>query len=161
VTAFTATVRLVDGKAVEMQGRTRRAADGTACLDLEFMRIDQQRRRTFAGAATIALGAAEDAFAAARALDKAGVTLPVEPARSINVRINGRRTTVKLEALFADGLQEIANAQGIELDELLSQIERANDSAGQPYNLASAARVYVLRWFFEKARRDGGGGLDS
>jgi len=75
----------------------------------------------------------------------------VMPARSISCRVNGRRTTLKLEAVFVDSLQEIADAQGTSLDELLSQIEREHlsQSVGEhaggtrAFNLTSAARVFV------------------
>jgi len=80
--------------------------------------------------------------------------LPVAPPQAINCRVNGRRTTLKLEAAFAKGLAVIADTQGVSQDELLSQIERANEEAGQPYNLASATRVYTLQWFFMQGRSE-------
>lgn len=61
----------------------------------------------------------------------------------INLRINGRRTTVRLERAFFEGLRAIADREGKtpqELCELVANTEYAG-------TLTSALRVFVLTYF--------------
>jgi predicted DNA-binding ribbon-helix-helix protein len=61
------------------------------------------------------------------------------PKRTISV--NGRKTSVTLEAPFWDELRAIAAAKRISVSELVSQIE--NEKSHD--NLSSALRLFVLK----------------
>ena len=57
-----------------------------------------------------------------------------------NVRIDGRRTSVKLEPDFWENLEKIANGSHATIDTLCSHINRLCGG----HNLTSAIRVFVL-----------------
>lgn len=58
-----------------------------------------------------------------------------------------RRTSIRLEAAFWDGLAEIASAEGVKVDVLTTRIAK-NRATG---TLTSAVRVFVLGWFRERS----------
>lgn len=62
--------------------------------------------------------------------------------RARNVRIHGRRTSVKLEPAFWDALEAAARREGHALNDLCSMI---NDRA-EGYGLTAAIRVFVLAY---------------
>ncbi len=62
--------------------------------------------------------------------------------RKRSVDIAGHRTSVSIEAPFWDALKELAEREGLSLNELITKIDSAR--AG---NLSSAIRVYVLKAF--------------
>jgi predicted DNA-binding ribbon-helix-helix protein len=64
----------------------------------------------------------------------------ISPVRKRSVVINGRKTSVSLEAAFWTGLREIAALRGVALADLASQVDRERDAA----NLSSALRLRVL-----------------
>lgn len=64
--------------------------------------------------------------------------------RRRSVTIAGHRTSVSLEDAFWRALKTIAQARGLSLNRLISEID-----AGRTGNLSSAIRVYVLRHFSE------------
>lgn len=60
--------------------------------------------------------------------------------RKRSVEIAGHRTSVSIEAPFWDALKELADREGLSLNELITRID--DSRAG---NLSSAIRVYVLK----------------
>lgn len=59
-----------------------------------------------------------------------------------------RRTSIRLEAEFWDGLADIASAEGVKLDVLTTRIAN-NRTTG---TLTSAVRVFVLEWFRKQTK---------
>jgi predicted DNA-binding ribbon-helix-helix protein len=57
-----------------------------------------------------------------------------------SIVLNGRKTSVSLEAEFWDGLREIACAQKINLTTLAQQIDQGRNGG----NFSSAIRVFVF-----------------
>ncbi len=68
--------------------------------------------------------------------------------RKHSVVIAGHGTSVSLEAPFWDALKDIADARGLSLNRLITEID---ENRGE--NLSSAIRVYVLAWI--SSRRPG------
>lgn len=66
-----------------------------------------------------------------------------------NLRIDGRRTSMRLENAYWTALEEIAATKGIDPAQLVERIAAA-DTRG---NRTSAIRVYVLAWFRRARRR--------
>ena len=60
-----------------------------------------------------------------------------------SVSINGHNTSVSIEGAFWNALKEIAVAQNISANALVSKIDRERQAA----NLSSAIRVYVLEHY--------------
>jgi len=71
------------------------------------------------------------------------------PPRPRNVRIHGRRTSMRLEQPFWTALEEIAKTLEMPIETLCEGIA---DSAHRG-NLSSAIRVFVLAWSRKKARK--------
>lgn len=65
-----------------------------------------------------------------------------------SVTIAGHETSVSLEPLFWDGLNEAAQALDLPLSALIARIDAERIEALQPPNLASAIRV----WLYARAR---------
>lgn len=65
-----------------------------------------------------------------------------------NVRIAGRRTTLRLEAPVWDALNEIASTEDRLVDDLVTDVERHRLPM---IGLASAVRVFALGWFRYRA----------
>ena len=61
-----------------------------------------------------------------------------------SVTIAGHRTSVSLEAAFWDALKDIADADGISVNRLITRID-AEAGETPDRNLSSAIRVFVLR----------------
>jgi len=59
-----------------------------------------------------------------------------------SVRIAGHATSVSLEETFWRALAELARAQGISVNALITRIDRRRGAGGG--NLSSAIRVHVL-----------------
>jgi predicted DNA-binding ribbon-helix-helix protein len=72
-----------------------------------------------------------------------------------NIVIRGKRTSVRMEAAFWDGLAEIAQREGLALNDLCEQI---NDARLEGGNLTSAIRVFVQSYFAMLALRSVRGG---
>ena len=66
--------------------------------------------------------------------------------RKRSVEIAGHRTSVSVEQPFWDALKELADRDGLSVNELVARIDGARDN-----NLSSAIRIYVLRMFRDKA----------
>jgi predicted DNA-binding ribbon-helix-helix protein len=60
--------------------------------------------------------------------------------RKRSVEIAGHRTSVSIEQPFWDALKDLARAQGISVNDLITTIDGARGK-----NLSSAIRIYVLR----------------
>ena len=73
-------------------------------------------------------------------------TRPVK--RSFSIR--GHRTSISLEAIFWDALQEIAASRALPLVRLVAAIDEARGDAG----LSGAVRVYILEHY--RSTRAGG-----
>ena len=73
------------------------------------------------------------------------------PMKSLVVRqsvdINGHHSSVSLEAAFWNALKEIAVAQNISVNGLVSKIDREREAA----NLSSAIRLFVIGHYREQA----------
>ena len=65
-----------------------------------------------------------------------------------SVVVAGHRTSVRLEPLMWDSLQEIAIEQGMNVNQLLTEIKRSAGRSG----LTSAIRVYILDFYRSPAR---------
>gem|GEM_PF-928839 len=73
---------------------------------------------------------------------------PVQRPR--NVRIGGKRTSMRLEAAFWDALEEIAAIRGKSVEWICEYIaDRLHRG-----NLSSAMRVYVLNWWRRRPRHN-------
>ncbi len=63
--------------------------------------------------------------------------------RKRSVMIAGHATSISLEDAFWQALNEIAAAEGLSVNALVTRIDRERGADG-PGNLSSAIRVYVL-----------------
>lgn len=63
--------------------------------------------------------------------------------RKRSVMVAGHATSVSLEHAFWRALADIAKAEGVSVNALITRIDRARGDAG---NLSSAVRVYVLEY---------------
>ena len=66
--------------------------------------------------------------------------------------VAGRRTSVRLEPSMWDGLCDIARTQEVNINELVTRIDRDRDTPG----LTAAIRIYVLNFYRNAAARVGG-----
>ncbi len=66
-----------------------------------------------------------------------------------NVRIQGQRTSMRLEGRFWSALAEIAVSTGVSVPALCERILRG----GHRGNRTSAIRVFVLEWFRQARSR--------
>ncbi|WP_281413182.1 ribbon-helix-helix domain-containing protein [Marivibrio halodurans] len=62
--------------------------------------------------------------------------------RARNVRVHGRRTSMKLEPAFWDALEAAAMREGRSINEICSMI----DDRAAGYGLTAAIRVFVLAY---------------
>lgn len=86
-------------------------------------------------------------------------SLPVERKR-LNFIIEGRRTTVNLEAAVWEGLVSICRLEELSLDDLCESIAERRG----PVSISSALRVAVLIYFrhmVERERANGGSPLTA
>jgi predicted DNA-binding ribbon-helix-helix protein len=68
-----------------------------------------------------------------------------------SVSINGHHSSVSLEGAFWKALKEIAVAQNISANALISKIDIERQAAN---NLSSAIRVYVFEYYRSRFRSD-------
>lgn len=73
-------------------------------------------------------------------------TLP----RSFRLGKNGRRVSIRLEAEFQAGLDQLCAARGIEADDFLAEVR-----AGSTGNFSAAVRCAILAWFRQGAAAAG------
>lgn len=101
------------------------------------------------------------------AADPGGIALRKGCSRELlNVYLkqgNGhRRTSIRLEKAYMDGLREIAAERGMTFDNLVSSVDderqrmaaarqAEEDNDGEDANLSRALRVFVLRYYQDKA----------
>ena len=72
-----------------------------------------------------------------------------------SVVLNGRKTSVSVEAAFWEGLKEVASKRFMTVADLIADI----DATRQQPNLSSALRICVLEYYRSRALNEGGGGL--
>jgi len=65
-----------------------------------------------------------------------------------SVTVSRHRTSISLERAFWSALQEVAAAEHLSVDGLVSRIDRTRSGS-----LSGAVRVYVLGWFRARAGR--------
>ena len=68
-----------------------------------------------------------------------------------SIRIAGHATSVSLEDEFWQALRDIARQQRQSLSSLLTEVDRQRDGR----SLASACRIFVLRYYQDKAGEAG------
>ena len=61
-----------------------------------------------------------------------------------SVTIAGHPTSISLEPIFWDGLEAAAIERGLPLNALVAAIDHARIGAGDPPNLASAIRTWLM-----------------
>jgi len=70
--------------------------------------------------------------------------------------INGRRTSMRLEAIIWDLLAEVEAREGLSVCEIISRLETEHKSrSGEFVNLASVVRLYVMTYFRAAATEEG------
>ncbi len=69
--------------------------------------------------------------------------MATESERPRNVKVFGRRTSMRLESAYWDALEEIARREGTDVDALFDKVAKAPHRG----NLTSAIRLYVLAYF--------------
>ena len=69
-----------------------------------------------------------------------------------NVRIDDRRTSVKMEREMWEALSEICERSGRSVHDVCGEVRRAGDGA----NFTSLLRVHILNWYRQAARDDRG-----
>lgn len=67
-----------------------------------------------------------------------------------SVMIAGHATSISLEPLFWDALKAAAGEMGLPLSALVARIDAERIGVGDPPNLASAIRVWVLARVMER-----------
>lgn len=73
--------------------------------------------------------------------------------RSRNVTINGRRTSLRLEQAFCDGLSDICEREGLSVHELCSLIDLHRHGSSR----TSAVRAFIVTYFRNVAGSSGAG----
>ena len=68
-----------------------------------------------------------------------------------SVIVSGHKTSLNLENAFWDALQEIAQANGKRLPDMLEQIEATGDSG----HLSSSTRTFILDYYRRTASSEG------
>ncbi|NUB08398.1 ribbon-helix-helix domain-containing protein [Azospirillum sp. Vi22] len=63
-----------------------------------------------------------------------------------NVYVAGKRTSMRLETAFWEGLEEIAQKESLTVGELCNRLAERVEAV-DANNLSSAVRVYVLEYF--------------
>jgi predicted DNA-binding ribbon-helix-helix protein len=69
-----------------------------------------------------------------------------------SIMIAGHATSISLEPVFWDALREAATAEALPLNALVARIDAERVRRGDPPNLASAIRV----WLLERCRAGSG-----
>ncbi|MGY5805231.1 ribbon-helix-helix domain-containing protein [Rhizobium hainanense] len=67
--------------------------------------------------------------------------------RKHSATLHGHRTSFSLEDAFWTELKAIANARGMSLAALISEIDDGREAGS---NLSSALRLYVLKWLKDR-----------
>lgn len=76
------------------------------------------------------------------------------PKRSVIVA--GHRTSVSLEDEFFETLKSIASARNLSINDLVTEVDQASQESGQPRNLSSSLRLFVLDAVMKSAMPGGG-----
>ncbi len=75
--------------------------------------------------------------------------MPMSALVSRNVRVDGHRTSVRLEPDMWDALREICGREGVSIGQICSEVNRGRDAAG----FTSSLRVFILN-YYRAAGRD-------
>jgi predicted DNA-binding ribbon-helix-helix protein len=67
-----------------------------------------------------------------------------------NVRVAGRRTSVRLEPPMWEALQEVAAREGKPVNDIVTDIDRTRNES----TLTAAIRVFLLRYYRRAAERN-------
>jgi len=70
--------------------------------------------------------------------------------RSGNIVVNGHRTSIRLEPEMWSALTEIAAAEGLRINEMVSRIA----NRARTGSLTSAVRVFIMAYYRSKAHGD-------
>ena len=70
--------------------------------------------------------------------------------RTRNIFVGGRRTSIRMEAVFWSAIEEIMAREDITLHALVTRIASAR---GGGKNLSSSVRVFIQSYFFELAHQ--------
>jgi predicted DNA-binding ribbon-helix-helix protein len=72
------------------------------------------------------------------------MTTPYHPPVKYSVRIEGHRTSISLEPVFWEQLQQAAARQGIAVNTLVARIDAERIRSATPPGLAGAIRVWLV-----------------
>ena len=72
------------------------------------------------------------------------MTAPYHPPVKRSVSIAGHKTSISLEPLFWEMLQEAAAGEGISVNALVARIDAERIASDTPPGLASAIRVWLV-----------------
>ena len=73
-----------------------------------------------------------------------------------NVTVNGRRTSMRMEPTLWTLLDEIAEREGLNLNALVSKIERTSQrSTNREINLTASVRLFVMGYYRDAATEEG------
>ena len=95
----------------------------------------------------------------ASALPRRSPRKRISPSSSLvihNVVVAGHRTSVRLEPVMWEALQEIARRQETNINQLVTEIDRRRDSS----SLTAAIRVYIVDFYRSAAAAQGSRGAD-
>lgn len=71
--------------------------------------------------------------------------MPLRLAQKHSITVKGHRTSITLEQAFWDSLKEIALEKHVSVSQIITEID-----AGEPENLSSALRVFILNHYKDR-----------
>lgn len=71
---------------------------------------------------------------------------PLHPPQKRSVTIAGHPTSISLEPMFWDGLEQAATEAGLPINALVARVDVERMEADDPPNLTSAIRQWLWRW---------------
>lgn len=73
-----------------------------------------------------------------------------------NVHVNGRRTSMRMEPMLWEMVEDVAAREGLDINALLSRIEtKVRPQAGTELNLTATVRLFIMEYFRAAATEDG------
>lgn len=67
-----------------------------------------------------------------------------------NARIDGRRTSLRMEPILWEALEDISQREEMSVNELLEQIDQRRDGAG----LTSSVRAFIISYYYAATREE-------
>ena len=110
----------------------------------------RQEMRLFADAAPSWYGTSINCLHLKCANIDRGIVYRMDEFRTRNIFVGGRRTSIRLEAVFWSAIEEIMAREDITLHALVTRIAFAR---GGGKNLSSSVRVFIQSYFFELAHQ--------